>query len=246
VLPADELGDRDLVAVRLEDEPTDDVGQVRAELASVEVVREQRRERGVGGARPLELTRDLRLAARDDGNVVRAAGNREYERVVGRGVTGVQRGDDVRAVCIGVRVRVGIGLARDDERSDRTGRDLEAILTKPRRAVGRGLRQLGTGLDRGERSAAGRSDHELVEQGAEVALARAAVDDLRVAVARERVVDRRAEQADEVPNLLELASCVGVELAVACEEMQVFEQVDRHSLRNVWIGERVRLCHAAP
>src|SRR5512146_1593776 len=41
VLPADELGHGDLVAVRLQRERADDVREVRAELAPVEWMREQ-------------------------------------------------------------------------------------------------------------------------------------------------------------------------------------------------------------
>ena len=60
-------------------------------------------------------------------------------------------------------------------------------------------------------------------------------------VARERVVERRAEQADEVADLLELAARVGVELTVAREQVEILEQLDRHSFRNVGIGARVEL-----
>ena len=49
VLPADQLGDRDLVAVGLEHERADHVRQVRAELAAMQRVREQRRDRRIVG-----------------------------------------------------------------------------------------------------------------------------------------------------------------------------------------------------
>ena len=77
VLPADELGDRDLVAVRLEHEAADHVGQVRAELAAVQRMREQRGDRRIARAARLELARDLGLAARHDRDVVGVAGDRE-------------------------------------------------------------------------------------------------------------------------------------------------------------------------
>ena len=48
--------------------------------------------------RPLaQLRRHLGLTAGDDGDVVRVAAYRERERVVGRRVAGVERGDEVGA-----------------------------------------------------------------------------------------------------------------------------------------------------
>ena len=52
-------------------------------------------------------------------------------------------------------------------------------------------------------------------------------------------------RADEVADLLELAPRVGVELAVAREQVQILEQLDRHARRNVGIAARIdRLGHA--
>jgi len=58
VLPAGELGHGDVVPVGLEDERAPEGGQVRAGLAAVQRVREQRSDRGVGGLGLLELARD--------------------------------------------------------------------------------------------------------------------------------------------------------------------------------------------
>ena len=81
------------------------------------------------------------------------------------------------------------------------------------------IRELGARFDRGQRAAAGGTDHQLVEQGAEVALAGAAIDDRRFAVAGEHVVERGLQQADETLDLFQLAARIGVEVAVVREEM---------------------------
>ena len=67
-------------------------------------------------------------------------------------------------------------------------------------------------------------EEELVEDEAEVALARAAVDDDRLPEAGEHVVERGREQAGEVVHLLQLPQAVGVQVAGAGEEVQLLEE----------------------
>ena len=71
VLPPGQLRHRDLIPERLEHQRADDVRQVGARLASMERVRPEERPRlhsGIGLL--LELCRELRLATRNDGNVI--------------------------------------------------------------------------------------------------------------------------------------------------------------------------------
>ena len=78
-----------------------------------------------------------------------------------------------------------------------------------------------------------RSQHELVQQRAEVALAGAAIDDRGCGVTGEGVVERRLQQPDEVADLLELAARIRVELTLAREQVEVLEQRDRHALWHI-------------
>ena len=170
-----------------------------------------------------ELACHLGLTARHDGDVVGAARDGERERVVGGRVAGVQRRHDLHA-----RGQLGVGDAPGDE--------MEPLLPVAGRARGRAVDELGPRLDGPQRAAPRGPEHELVEQRPERALAGAAVDDRGRGVARERVLEGRAQQAHEVTDLLELAARVGVELPLAREQMQLLEQRDRHALGHVGIG----------
>ena len=85
--------------------------------------------------------------------------------------------------------------------------------------------QLGSRFDRDERPFVRRAEDELVEQRTEVALARTAIDDQRLRIAGHRVVERGCEQTDEVPDLLQLAAGICVEMAVAGQEVELLEEL---------------------
>jgi len=128
----------------------------------------------------------------------------------------VQRSDDV-------------GPLRQRGGRDRTGRDAKPGLPETGRpklapvSDSSGLASIASSEPR-----PCRAEHELVEQRSEVALAGAAIDDERLGRARHGVRRGRSQQSDEVADLLELAPRVGVELAIAGQEVQIFEQLDRH------------------
>jgi len=241
-IPTDELGDRHLVTVGLEDQAADHVREVRAELAAMQRMRIERRVGEISRRGSLELARDLGLAARYDGDVIRARRDREHQRVVGGGVAGVQRGDDVRACGGLVRVRRA-RRARESHCRDRAGDQAKSVVTEASGSRGGLFGQLGAGLDRGQRAAAGGAEDKLVEQCAEVALASAAIDDRRRRVASQHIVERGSQQADEMPDLLQLAARVLIELTIAREQMQILQQLDRHAFRHIWIGERIDFGH---
>ena len=115
--------------------------------------------------------------------------------------------------------------ARDLARDEAQALEAEAL-----RPLGGRVRELGARLDREQFAAAGGAHAQRVQQEAEVALARAAVDDRRLLVARVDVVERGPEQADQVADLLQLAARVGVEVAVAREQVQVVQQRERNAL----------------
>ena len=56
-----------------------------------------------------------------------------------------------------------------------------------------------------------------------------------------RVIEGRSQQSEEVADLLELAARVGVEVAVAGQQVEILEQRDRHPGGNLGIGARVVL-----
>jgi hypothetical protein len=104
--------------------------------------------------------------------------------------------------------------------------------------------QLGANLDGTQLATAERADHQFVQQEAQVGLASAAVDDLRIGVTSIDIVERWAQQAHEVTDLLELAAGVLIELTIAGEQVQLLQERERHPLGNVGISERIR-CGAA-
>ena len=105
--------------------------------------------------------------------MIGTARDREHERVVTRGVARVQRGHD-----LGTLGQLGVG--------DEAAHGAEPILSVARGARGRPSDELGARLDGPQRAAARGPEHELVQHGAERALARAAVDERRRRVARAR------------------------------------------------------------
>src|SRR6267378_3742380 len=98
VLPPGQLGHRHLVSLALQRQRADDVGQVRAHLAAVDGVAPEQWP-GLRRSVPvlLELCGHLRLAAGDRRDVIRVVPERQQQRIVGRGVAGVQREDHVHA-----------------------------------------------------------------------------------------------------------------------------------------------------
>jgi hypothetical protein len=101
MLPADQFGDGDVVAVRLEQQAAQHVGQVAAQLAGVDRVAPQFGERGLAQRLILPGAHgggDFSLAAGDEHDMPGLLGQRETDGIVGRRVAGVQGGDDIYPV----------------------------------------------------------------------------------------------------------------------------------------------------
>ena len=211
VLPAGQLGHGDLVAERLERERPDHVGEVGTQLAPVPGVLVQLGDGRVGAAPVGELPGHLGLAAGDQRHVIRAVARRQHDGVVGGGVAGVQRGHQIHPRWNRGARHLGF-------------QEAHAFVAEPGGPLGGGPGQLRARLDAEERPLPGRSHGELVEDEAQVALARAAVHQHRVAEAGEDVVERRGEEPHQVVHLLQLAQAVGVEVAVAGEQVQFLEE----------------------
>ena len=100
MFPADEFGDRELIAVGFELQAAQRVGDLAAELAGMNRVAPQFGERRFGERCRLVLAQcagDFGLATGNQYDESGFLAQREADRVVGRRVAGVQRGDEVDA-----------------------------------------------------------------------------------------------------------------------------------------------------
>ena len=107
------------------------------------------------------------------------------------------------------------------------GASMKRRRSKPSRAARSAPARARSGRDStaSDAALAGGPEEELVEDEAEIALARAAVDDDRVAEPAEHVVEGGREEPGEVVHLLELAQAVRVEVARAREEVQLLQEL---------------------
>ena len=198
------------------------------------------RQRSVsgGGAEGDVLARtqgggDFGLAARHEHDEARAAGEGEAQGVVGGGVAGVQRGDDVD---------VGRDLRRVERRCGVAGVKAHAVEAEPGGKSLRFFDQFAALLDAVQGAAGGsvgkRAHEQVVENEAEVGLAGAVVDQCEAVALGEAFFEQRRDELVKVFDLLELAPAVLVELAVAGEDVQFFEQLDRLA-GSQHLGERI-------
>jgi hypothetical protein len=98
VFPADEFGDRHLVAMRFELQAAQGVGHLAAEFAGVDRMPPEFRQRRPGQGFVLLAAQhggDFGLAAGDEDDELRLLVQGEADGVVGGRIAGVQRGDDV-------------------------------------------------------------------------------------------------------------------------------------------------------
>jgi hypothetical protein len=145
----------------------------------------------------------------------------EGDGVVGGGVAGVQRGDDVdaRGQFTGLG---GVGHAEVQE--------AHAVEAQARGQLTRLLHQFGPGLDAVDMAGLQRLEVQVVDDEAEVGLARAVVGQREAALARLRCLQLLQDffnELEQVVDLLELAPRILVELALAREDVQLLEQFDR-------------------
>ena len=205
----------------LELEAAQHVGDLAAELARVQRVAPELAQRRARQRQRLVLAQhagNLGLAAGHQHHVARVARQAEGDRVVGRGVAGVQRGHD-------------IDLGRDLVRGHRLlhrGRDkAHAIEAQPSGQLAGALDQLGAGLDAVDPADLALGEEQVVEHEAQIRLAGAMVDQADVAARRQRLLQQRLDELQQVIDLLELAPRVLVQLALARQDMQLLEQLDR-------------------
>jgi hypothetical protein len=139
---------------------------------------------------------------------------RQQQCIVGRGVAGVQRGQQVDA---------GWQLGLHDVRLDKA----HALVAKPLRALAAALNpaQASILLNRSEcrerRAGTARTGRT------EISISGARVDEDGFFVTLEHIAQAGLEELNEVVHLLELAQAVRVQGAVARDQVQLFEELHR-------------------
>jgi hypothetical protein len=155
----------------------------------------------------------------------------EADRVVGGGVAGVQRGDQVD--LRGQRGRInGVLDAQVEE-----GHAGEA---QPAGQIARVVYQFRAGLDAVDVAVVPALEEQVVEDEAEVGLARAMVGQGQGAVDGDQLGEQWLDEMEQVIDLLQLAPAVLVELAVAGQDVQFLEQFKR--LSGPDFGDRRQIC----
>ena len=227
MFPAGEFGHRHLIAGGFELQAAQHVGELAAEFARVQRSPPQLGERGARQRRGLAGAQgggDFGLAARHEDDVSGASGQREADRVVGRRVAGVQRGDDVH---------LGRQQRRGDRLLDAQRVEVHACEAQARGQGARLVDEFATRLDADDAPARTRLEEAVVEDEAQVGLAGAVIDQHRIVAGGKAFAEQRLDEAGQVLHLLQLAPAVLVELAVAREDVQFLEQFDRLPLREL-------------
>lgn len=170
-----------------------------------------------------QYRRHFRLAAGHDHDVPGLFLQRETDRVVGGGVAGVQGGDHVdgRGQFVG-----GDGFGH---------RQIQEGHAAKAQALGQFFRrfhQLFAGFDAVDVRALPLRlglflEEQVIQDEAQVRLARAVVGQGDGAALRLHVFQQRFDELEQVVDLLELAAAVLVHLAVAGQDVQGLEQFDR-------------------
>ena len=138
--------------------------------------------------------------------------------VVGGGVAGVQRGDHVDLLGqLGAMRR--FGHAQIEE--------LHALKAQP---LGQNLgrrHQLAAGFDAIDRALAQGFKKQVINDEAQIRLARTMIGQRGTGVAGGQLFEQLFDELEQVVDLLELAARVLVELAVAGQDVQLFQQIHR-------------------
>jgi hypothetical protein len=124
------------------------------------------------------------------------------------------------SICAGS----SLGLGRVGGADVEEGHALEA---QPLRQRARFLHQLGTRLDAVDVALPQRLEEQVVEDEAQVGLARAVVGQRRMALLRRQFLQQLLDELVQVVDLLELAPRVLVDAALAREDVQLLQQLDR-------------------
>jgi len=209
---AGELGDAHPVAVRLQEQRAHDVGDLGAEFAPLDGMAPELGERTFAFR---QQPRHFRLAAGNERDVSGAMPEREADRLVGRGVAGVQRRDHVRApareICFG-------DGALDEFHA------LEAAFARQRAGT---LAKIGAGFDANDVPAPRRAENEVVENESEIGFSGAEIGDDGLVLLFQQRVQGGAQGLDEVHHLLQLAPRILIEAALARQDMKRPEERSR-------------------
>jgi hypothetical protein len=240
VLPADQLGHGDLVATGFQVQAAQHIGELAADLARVDGMAPEFCQRRARQAQGLVLTQaggDLGLAAGNDHHGPGLLLQAEGDGVVGGGITGMQGRDHVELRGHGSGMR-GLGH-RHVEKSHA----LEAQVCSQ---LLRCLDQRCARLYAVDAAAPQRLEIQVVEDEAQIRLARAMVGQRDRMALDGQLLQDGCDELVQVVDLLELATRVLVDPAFAREDVQGLEQVQRLAwlevqlLRHVLLGTGLR------
>jgi len=165
----------------------------------------------------VQRTRQLGLAARHEHHVFGFLLQAKRNRVVGGGVARVQRGDHINLVGQGIAV-CGFGHAEVEK--------LHALEPQALRQCFGRLDQLAARLDAVNTALPQSFEKQVVNDETQIRLARAVVGQGGALLAGGQFFQQLFDELKQVIHLLELATRILVELAVAGEDVQLFEQLD--------------------
>ena len=222
VLPAHQLRHSHAVALRLQVQAAQHVGELTAHLARVQRVAPQlgqRRARQVQRLVLAQESRRLRLTARHQHHVACLLLQSEGNRIIGGRVAGMQRRHhvDLRRQFVTLR-----GLLH------RQRQKAHALETQPLRQLARLLDQFLPRLDAVDGAGLALAEEQVVDDEAEIGLARPMVGQRDVRVARAfQLQQDLLDETEQVVHLLELAARILVQAALARENVQLLQQFDR-------------------
>ena len=221
VFPADQFGDGDLIAVGFELQAAQDVGDLAAEFAGVQWVAPDFGQGGFAEASRFvgaQDAGDFGLTTGDEDDVFGIFGEGESDGVVGGGIAGVQGGDHFYLLgqCV-----VGDGVG--DAQVVKAHAGEACVLCQHFRA----LDEFGAGFDAFDVAMVVVFDEQIVEDEAEIRFACAVVNDAVGLLFGFERLQHGFDELKQMINLFEFAAAVLVELAVAGEDVQGFEQFDR-------------------
>ena len=221
MFPPNEFGDGDLVAVGFELQPTQNVGDLRAEFAGVDRVTPQFGDGAFGLRVAFVVTQeggDFGLTAGHEHDVFRAFFKRETDGVVGRGVAGMQGGD---------YVNWGGEFGRGDRLGNGEIEERHVVETELGGERTRAFDERCTRLDAVDvMRNRERFEEQVVKDETEIRFARAVIYEIDAASLRDHLRDERLDELREVIDLLLLPARILIHLAVDGQDMQCLEQFD--------------------
>ena len=221
VLEAGEFGHPHLIAMGFQIKPAQHIGEMGAEFPPLDGMAPELIQRPF---HVIQGSRQFGLAAGHQGDEFGVMVQGEQNRLVGGGVAGVQRGDNIH--------RPGL-----------SSRDAPFHKIHPLEAAvgGNGLcrfDQIGAALDGNHPAPPGGRKIQIVEDKPKIGFARPQIGQHRLVFLHQHGVDGGADKLSQMLDLFELAAAVGIQPALAGQDVQGFQQGDGLARPKIgqWIG----------